>query len=587
MQSPSSEASLRNVTDKIRDVSLSGETNRLVVGVDFGTTYSGVAWGYTGSPSEIHVIQSWPGGVNLTSPKVPSKIAYEKDGIKWGFQIKPFQNCIECFKLCLDPNLRPPDFVSLPNIYAQLQQHEKTVQDVVRDYLQMLYDHTITMLTRSLGQTFVENTKIEFILTCPAVWSDRSKNATLQAAEGTGMAKSCKIRLISEPEAAALYTLKTIRPKNLSANDDSCFVVCDAGGGTVDLISYEILQTEPLQVKESVTGTGELCGSAFLNRRFESFVKERLGSTAYFAMKEKTKIAALKSWEEYVKRVFVDGEDQDVFPIQFPGLPDDEARGIDCGFMTVTREEVQGIFEPVIEEVVRLVDGQITAVQSKGKRVKSILLVGGFGSSEYLFMRLQNKYTDVLSTPDNPDVVLQPVDSWTAVVRGAVIRGMETIVQTRKSRYHYGVKYWEYYDENIHSEEHKYWDTTREKWLAENQIKWYIAKGTEMSEDESIAFPFYITFEDHHSRVLVDELVCCQETFPPKCIDSTVKTVCKLRSDLTNVPKSMYTKGRNSKDVEYEGLHFTMEMTVLSASLLFELSVDGVRYGEVTADFAT
>lgn len=91
-------------------------------------------------------------------------------------------------------------------------------------------------------------------------------------------------------------------------------------------------------------------------------------------------------------------------------------------------------------------------------------------------MRLQNKYTDVLSTPDNPDVVLQPVDSWTAVVRGAVIRGMETIVQTRKSRYHYGVKYWEYYDENIHSEEHKYWDTTREKWLAENQIKWYIAK---------------------------------------------------------------------------------------------------------------
>lgn len=82
----------------------------------------------------------------------------------------------------------------------------------------MLYDHTITMLTRSLGQTFVDNTKIEFILTCPAVWSDRSKNATLQAAEGTGMAKSCKIRLISEPEAAALYTLKTIQPKNLQVD---------------------------------------------------------------------------------------------------------------------------------------------------------------------------------------------------------------------------------------------------------------------------------------------------------------------------------------------------------------------------------
>lgn len=89
-------------------------------------------------------------------------------------------------------------------------------------------------------------------------------------------------------------------------------------------------------IKADIT-EGELCGSAFLNRRFESFVKERLGSVSYYAMKEKTKIAALKSWEEYVKRVFVDGEDQDIFPIQFPGLPDDEAKGIDCGFMTVTR----------------------------------------------------------------------------------------------------------------------------------------------------------------------------------------------------------------------------------------------------------
>jgi hypothetical protein len=64
-----------------------------------------------------------------------------------------------------------------------------------------------------------------------------------------------------------------------------------------------------------------------------------------------------------------------------------------------------------------------------------------------------------------------------------------------------------------------------------------------------------------------------------------VTTVCKLTSDLTTVPKYLYTRGKNSKDVEYEGLHFTMEMSVLSASLLFELRVGGVRYGEVTADF--
>ncbi|RPB20356.1 actin-like ATPase domain-containing protein [Terfezia boudieri ATCC MYA-4762] len=567
-------------------------SQRIIVGVDFGTTYSGVAWGYTGTPQDIHVIQSWPGGINLTSPKVPSKIAYERDGSppKWGFQVKPFQNCIECFKLFLDPQQKPPDFVSLPNIQAQLRTTSpsttpRTITDVVRDYLQMLYDHTMVTLTRALGKTFVDNTRIEWVLTCPAVWSDKSKHATLMAAERTGMARCFQIRLISEPEAAALYTLKSIQPGNLQVGDN--FVVCDAGGGTVDLISYEIVRTQPsLQIKESVTGTGDLCGSAFLNRRFEAFVKERLGANLFYAMKERTKLAALKSWEEYVKRVFVDGEDQDVFPIQFPGLPDDDVLGIDCGFMSVTREEVQGIFEPIIQEVIKLVDGQIQAVQNKGKQVTSILLVGGFGSSEYLFTRLKEKYTPILGTASNPDVVLQPVDAWTAVVRGAVIRGMETIVQTRRSRHHYGVKYWEYFDEGRHDEIHKFWDTTREKWLAENQIKWYIAKGTEVSDDKSISFPFYITFESHHSRILVDELVCCDLLIPPTHITPDVTTVCKLRSDLTTVPKYLYSKGRNSKDAEYEGLHFTMEMSVLSASLRFELRVDGVRYGEVTADFA-
>jgi hypothetical protein len=33
-------------------------------------------------------------------------------------------------------------------------------------------------------------------------------------------------------------------------------VLCDAGGGTVDLISYEIMKLNPLEVKELVHGTG-------------------------------------------------------------------------------------------------------------------------------------------------------------------------------------------------------------------------------------------------------------------------------------------------------------------------------------------
>ena len=44
--------------------------------------------------------------------------------------------------------------------------------------------------------------------------------------------------------------------KGLAVGDG--FVVCDAGGGTVDLISYEITSLKPIELKELVGSTGTL-----------------------------------------------------------------------------------------------------------------------------------------------------------------------------------------------------------------------------------------------------------------------------------------------------------------------------------------
>lgn len=124
--------------------------------------------------------------------------------------------------------------------------------------------------------------------------------------------------------------------------------------------------TSPLRLKEAVTGTGGLCGSAFLNRRFDAFIMNKLGPEEYAKLKDRTKLASMKTWEEYVKRVFVDEDDEnESFAVEFPGLADDEARGIESGFMTLSRESVRDIFEPVVLEVVSLVDGQIGDVQRK------------------------------------------------------------------------------------------------------------------------------------------------------------------------------------------------------------------------------
>ena len=83
--------------------------------------------------------------------------------------------------------------------------------------------------------------------------------------------------MISEPEAAALYALNALDPHDLKIGDT--FMLCDAGGGTVDLITYKIASLKPiLKVAEASPGSGSLCGASFLNRGFQEFLEKKLGN---------------------------------------------------------------------------------------------------------------------------------------------------------------------------------------------------------------------------------------------------------------------------------------------------------------------
>lgn len=85
--------------------------------------------------------------------------------------------------------------------------------------------------------------------------------------------------MIKEPEAAAMYTLHTLQDRALTVRHSNpkltgtlsyfkqvgdAFVICDAGGGTVDLISYEITQLKPtLELKELVPGKGKIVSPCY------------------------------------------------------------------------------------------------------------------------------------------------------------------------------------------------------------------------------------------------------------------------------------------------------------------------------------
>ena len=298
-----------------------------------------------------------------------------------------------------------------------------------------------------------------------------------------------QLNLISEPEAAAVYTLQAIQPNLLRVNDN--FIVCDAGGGTVDLISYQIKQLKPLRLEESAKGIGKCCGAAFLNMRFEQHVRSKLGETAFLDICEKRPrswLAALNRFEDYVKPNY-DPDEETEFSISFPGVDDNIKAGVQDGFLTLTSAEVAEIFRPIVRDVVGLVDQQMSVLKGKDMKVAGILLVGGFGQSEALYKALRSKFeADSQSPPPYSErdfndstsprgvQVMQPPNAWSAVVRGAVLRGLEgtDYVLSRKARNHYGVKCTETYDSSVHTLSQRYWCDLNEEWRAKDRIRYEI-----------------------------------------------------------------------------------------------------------------
>jgi hypothetical protein len=125
-----------------------------------------------------------------------------------------------------------------------------------------------------------------YVLTVPAIWSDQAKYATEQCAKNA-FGRDTDIDIIAEPQAAAIFVLEKMRKSN-SLVEGSHYVVCDAGGGTVDLVTYQVIRSDPLKLEVSVGGKGDVCGALLLNRGFEAYLTRRVGDFM--------RIPEVKSW---------------------------------------------------------------------------------------------------------------------------------------------------------------------------------------------------------------------------------------------------------------------------------------------------
>jgi molecular chaperone DnaK (HSP70) len=159
------------------------------------------------------------------------------------------------------------------------------------DYLRKMNDGTYEQIKEDQksvetgNKEVLDKSKIRYILTCPAQWNDDDRAAMRIMAKDAGIITKDdhenRLIIINESFAATLFCETEIEPgvREDAFKEGNKYLVCDAGGGTVDLATYESTSvfdknknTQIIGRCQLTTDSGQMCGSAFIDNNMEDLL---------------------------------------------------------------------------------------------------------------------------------------------------------------------------------------------------------------------------------------------------------------------------------------------------------------------------
>ncbi|RGP77158.1 heat shock 70 kda 12b [Fusarium longipes] len=352
----------------------------VALGIDFGTTYTGVSWARSTDPSDLNSITGWPSEDHRNKNQIQMPTLYDVKTEKWGYQITPEMKPMKWFKLLL---LNKEDInKEAGGNSAQLREtiqilealgEDITPVQVVGLYLKKVWDHTYASLGSMMD---IDNLPLRVAITVPAIWPDYAKNVMKEAAKIAGITKhraigTTTLMTVEEPEAAALASLFQ-RNSFLEINKDESFVVCDAGGGTIDVISYTVVSEQPFRLEECVTGRGKLDGAFLIDQAFFSYLKGKAKLKIKSLKVQDYNQFILREWELGAKRSFSSADEPDFYHLHPPSdAYGPMARLRKKETLAINKVDMTNFFARSLTGIKYLVGDQYREVQSEtGKEPK-------------------------------------------------------------------------------------------------------------------------------------------------------------------------------------------------------------------------
>ncbi|HEX6742534.1 MAG TPA: molecular chaperone HscC [Sphingomicrobium sp.] len=247
----------------------------MIVGIDLGTTNSAVA--------------VWRDGEAVLIPNrlgqllTPSVVSVAADGTT------------TCGLAARERQITHPNETAA--VFKRYMGSRKTTRLGKTNFLPEELSAVVLRSLKEDAEAFLGEPVTEAVITVPAYFNDKQRNATKRAGELAGFKVE---RLINEPTAAALaYGIH-------QRDDESRFLVFDLGGGTFDVSVLEIFEGV-IEVRAS-TGDNRLGGEDF-NEVLIQLMRERFAEHWQQWRNDRTLHEHLRDQAERARRALSNGDD--------------------------------------------------------------------------------------------------------------------------------------------------------------------------------------------------------------------------------------------------------------------------------------
>ncbi|KAJ6008084.1 actin-like ATPase domain-containing protein [Penicillium herquei] len=525
----------------------------IVVGVDFGTTASAI--GYSSSLLGIpyhhaKLIKQLP--AQPVTEKIPSVLAYIQDNpnlqeSKWGFSALSHPNRSSWFKLFLDGDheneiesweaealrwARTLGIMSLPSEISPI--------DAISDYLGALkviiWDHLkgeLTMADKSLETSTIRRAGF------------RSRDCN-------------DFHLLTEADAIIAFALSNLRRDEGTSPLKACYtlIICDGGGGTVDIASFLISEHNTRVYDKLAPGSGTLCGSTSVDREFYKLMQERFGGLFSSLQLDQTGLST-KFMNDFmeIKHAFTGYGDM-IFKLHLdmnvsrsfnPEWYDQRTQTV-----ILSSTDLLKLFQPSVSTIIKCLTlhmNNANTINKQAPAIKKILLVGGFSRSPFL-------QSEIIRAFHNMTIIVDGQYALTAVVRGAIAWGSGKIeLRIMRSPCHFGFA--NVNPVRLASQPNvSLMNATSSVAFQNVEINWIVKKGQRFRMDEKIqAGYFFIHQEGDFNTKVIDILSSRRNNLPTTVSERGSSKIGTLPVDISGIDFSHCVRsddgGRSAWQVNY------------------------------------